>query len=231
MPRAITGLTFKALPESEQTALLGGIAALNSVMGYKGKRFAVTAAQIEAAAFKNCSDLHASAESDYLRDWIKANARAKGWTDAQIDGAGAADVQKSYDLNFVKAVVEMGELLAQLIKHKRLLARGGSFPQLAATFMSHVQFEPGRVVLNQKGFGEIDTRVKFKTALGLVAWTIIRLSHLRFYGHVVLRCAECREFKIASVRKPLRFCSPEHRNLFNVHRFRARAVKAARKHK
>lgn len=228
-------MTFKGLPKSERSALLGGIAALNAVVAYKTKRAAVTAAQIEAAAFKNRGDLHQPGKSNYLRETIKATARSNGWSDVEIEDTRAAVVQKSYDLNFVAAVVEMGDVLEQLIEHKRLLARplpgSGGFGSLAATFNSDALFEPARVVLNEKGFAEIDTRMKFTTALGLVAWTIIKLSQLRSHGHVVLRCAECREFRITSVSKKLRFCSNDHRNLFNVHRFRARAAKAARKHK
>lgn len=76
------------------------------------------------------------------------------------------------------------------------LERGGFFASLAATFNSHVRFEPARVTLSEKGIPELDIGMRFKTALGLVAWTIIRLAQLRAHGHVVLRCAECREFRI-----------------------------------
>ena len=130
----------------------------------------------------------------------------------------------------------MGDVLEQLVKHKRLPDRagaddpvgGGAFVSLAGMFMQHVLFTPARVLLNEKGFAEIDVGIRFPTALGLVAWTIIRLSQLRAHGHVILRCAECREFKIASIRKPQRFCKPAHRNLYNVHlhRSKARARKA-----
>jgi len=225
MPRAITGLPFKALPPGEQAALRGGIAALNAVVAYKRKRAAASAREITAAAFAKCAELHAPAESDYLLDSIKATAKSKGWSREEIDVTRAADVHKSYDLNFVAAVVQMGDVLEQLVEHKRLLASGGVFASLAATFNSSVVLEPGALVLNEKGYAEVEQRIRFRTALGLVAWTIIRLSQLRAHGHVVLRCAECREFRIASIRKATRFCSPEHRNLFNVRQFRARAAR------
>lgn len=230
MPRPITP-SFKSLPAGEQAALRGGIAALNAVVAYKGKRAATTAREITAAAFANCADLYAPAESDYLLESIKATANSKGWTSQEIEVTRAADVRKSYDINFVAAIVQMSELLEQLVKHKKLLARGGAFPSLAATFNSSVVLEPASLVLNDRGFAEIDIRMKFRTALGLVAWTIVRLSELRSHGHVVLRCAECREFRITSVRKHLRFCSPGHRNLFNVHQFRARRASKARRAK
>ena len=227
MPRAITKLTFKMLPASEQAALKGGIAAFNAVVAYKGKRAASTAAEITAAAFARCSELYAPNDTDDpLRASIKATAKSKGWSDAEI----AAKEPRSYDLNFVAAVVQMGDVLEQLSEHKKLLERGGFFASLAATFNSHVRFEPARVTLSEKGIPEFDIGMRFKTALGLVAWTIIRLAQLRAHGHVVLRCAECREFKIVSIRKPQRFCSAGHRNLYNVHQHRLRA-KAGRKHK
>jgi hypothetical protein len=227
VPRAITKLTFKLLPEVEQAALRGGIAALNAVTAYKDKRAVTTAREVTAAAFASCEELQAPATSDALRDSIKATAKSRGWSHEEIEVTRAADVQKSYDINFVAAVVQMGDLLEQLINNKRLLARGDSFGALAATFNSNVLFEPARVVLNEKGFAEIDVGMKFKTALGLVAWTVIKFSQLRSHGHVLLRCAECGEFKIASIRKPQRFCKAAHRNIHNVHQFRARA----RKHK
>jgi hypothetical protein len=216
MPLAITKPRFRDLPKSEQTALRGGIAALNSAVAYKAKRAATSAREVAAAAFANCADLHASDERDPLLDSIEAMAMRKGLE-------GREDLkQRSRDVNYVTAMVEMGDMLEQLIKDKRLLARGGTFSALAATFNSHVKLEPADVVLNPKGFAEIDFRMRFKTALGLAAWTIIRLSQLRSYGHVVLRCAECREFKIVSISKRQRFCSKQHRTLFNVHKLRAR---------
>jgi hypothetical protein len=246
MPRAITKLRFKGLPKSEQAALEGGIAAINAVVAYRDKPTASSAREITAAAFARCAELHAPGKGDYLLDSIKATAKSKGWSDAEIEGARAADVQKSYDINFVDAVVQMGDVLAQLITSPRLPPRegpawarggpgwaagGGGFASLAATFNAHVLFEPTGARLNRSGFGEIDVGMKFKTALGLVAWTVIKLSQLRFYGHVVLRCAECREFKIVSVSRRRSFCSTRHRTLFNVHKLRARRAAKASKHK
>jgi hypothetical protein len=224
------------LPAREQAAIRGAIGALNAVVPYRNKVAATMAAAVTALAFEKCPQVRATGETDPLLESIKATARArKGWSEAQIEGEGAPDVQKSYDINFVAALEQMGDVLERLIKDKRLFGRagpgwaagGGAFASLAATFMGHTKFQPDGVRLNEKGFAEIVPGLRFQTALGLVAWAILRLSQLRAHGHVVLRCAECREFKIASIRKPQRFCSPHHRNLYNVHRYRARARQAA----
>jgi hypothetical protein len=217
VPRAITKLTFKALPKGEQAALLGGIAALNSVAAYRSKRIAATADEIEKVAFRNCHVLHKPGKTDYLRVSIEAA------------GTPASDLHKAYDAAYVAAIVEMGEVLEKLITAKRLPEQGGLFLRLAAKFDADVLVAPARIILTEKGDTEIDMGMRFRTALGLVAWTIVRLSQLR--SHVVLRCAECGEFKIASVSKPLRFCSPAHRNAYTVRAFRARAAKTARRHK
>jgi hypothetical protein len=240
LAKALTRLRFKSLPAVEQAAIVGAIAAVNAVTPYK-RPAVTTAADIDHVAFRAIADQHAPGNTNFLRESIIANARHKGWSEERIASPeGAAVVQQSYDINFVDAVRQMGEVLADLITDKRLLGRagqkfaagGGSFASLAATVNSDVQFLPGRVVLNAKGFAEFTPQIKFGTALGLIAWAIIRLSELRSHGHVVLRCRECNHFKIVSVSKQQHFCSPAHRNLYYVHAHRERQrSEKARKHK
>lgn len=257
MPRAITGPRFRSLPKSDQAAILGAIAALNSVTPYKGERAASTAREVDHVAFDHIADQHAPLESDHLRATIKANATAltdcsaerreqlialhrwdaeavamHSWSAERLASAeGAAVIQRSYDSNYIAQLVWLGGVLESLIKNKRILVRGGHFPEIAAQFNLNTAFEPHRVVLDKKGYAEIFVRAKFRNALGLVAWAIIQLSQLRAHGHVILRCRECGAFKIVSVSKQQHFCSPAHRNLYNVHAHRERQRAAATRHK
>jgi hypothetical protein len=230
--QTVTTPSFKRLSEAERSAIHAAIRALNTVATAKvGKSAgAVTPREIEAEAFKNSSsDLRESGASLYMQQWLEALARGN-------PSVARADVHARHDALYVQVIKGMAEALNSLILKKRLDARVHGAPRepgwigyvgvIIGAYNADAVPQHGSVSISERGHAEILWRMRFRSALGLVAWAILTLSAIVAHELVVMRCAECGRFKIVGVRKPTRFCSPEHRNLFNVRQFRARAAKA-----
>jgi hypothetical protein len=127
-------------------------------------------------------------------------------------------------------------LLAQLVRDGRPLPEPW-FQQLVELFKSEVaprwDIEPGKT-----GHAAISSRLSFNSALGLIAYVILRLSELSAQTPSLLQCSECDKFKIIESTggdKISRFCSARCRNRFTVRKWRAdqkvAPKKSARRHK
>jgi hypothetical protein len=212
-------LTFDALPLREKVAIRSAVRAINFVSVAK------SATGIDAEAFKNRA-LRAGGRN-YLYLNLVESAQRIGWTEA----TRAEEIQARYEVLFRQAAVEMHAVLTALVREGRLPERGGLFNGLAATFMSDV-VPAWSVHLTESGNAELEMQLRFKSALGLIAYVILRLSEISAQKPALLICDECNQFKIIESTGGdviTRFCSKACRNRFNVREHRRRQSGTARK--
>lgn len=205
-------LTFDTLPNEERIAIRSAIRAVNSI------HKANSAEDVNAEAFKN-SALKKGGES-YLFQHLEEAAKRIGWN----EGRQAAELPQQYDRVFLQAATELRAALVTLVQDGRLPKRGDLFSGLAATFMSDV-FAGWSVDLTEGGHAHIRMQPRFKSALGLIAYVILKLSEISEFKPAVLICQECEKLKLIESTggdKISRFCSPKCRNRFGVREFRKR---------
>lgn len=214
-------MTFDQLPESEKIAVRSAIRAVNAVTEAR------SAEEIEGQAFKN-RQLRGGGRG-YLYEQLFESAKRAGRSD--LSALHGAQLEARYDEMFRAAAVEMRSVLVDLVRTRRLPERGGAFLALAATFMSDV-FAGWQVSLSESGHAQIDLQLRFKSALGLIAFVILRLSEISAEARPLLQCAECGSFKLVESTggdKPERFCSTKCRNRFTVRKWRSDQKVAAAK--
>jgi hypothetical protein len=258
MPRqmrgpSITVPTFESLPDWEQMALECAMRALNAMATRPEQSFgrrvasgelcrraedalgdADTVEAIEAAAFPRANgELRTGARSALWAD-LEPRAERAGWNDAKL--------RERYARDYVQAINEMRELLAELAmtggmptRCKTPLGPPGSTPTgaLISPFLLDSSVTPG-VSTDSRGHARISLKMRFNSALGLVGYAGLRLSEMSVGGRVLLLCRECGIFKIVKATGGDRrefFCSAECSNGYNVAQHRTRQKARPRKGK
>ena len=173
-----------------------------------------------------------------------ATGLCRGSEVARVDiGWSTARITERYERDYMRALTEMRALLAELAQTGKLSlgvqkgqgVGGGGVASLAATFQQDRAFQDS-VEFDDQGHARILVRLKFNSALGLVAYAILRLSELSTGSRALLACKECGTFKIPRYTRGDRrsdFCSDECSKSYNVSAYRQRAKRAekARRHK
>lgn len=212
MAQAITKAGFEGLPSEEKVIIRTALAAVNTA------RSAESAQSIESVAFRNAR--LRSSGSNHIRDMLIANARQAGLEN--LVGPVGEEFEKRYDLIFRSSASALHTMLGHLVSEGRLPEAW--FDQLAALFREDV-VQVWDIERTKGGHADIRARLTFKSALGLMAYVILRLSALSADSRAVLQCPKCGAFKLIESTggdRISRFCSTKCRVAFNVRSLRAR---------
>jgi hypothetical protein len=161
---------------------------------------------------------------------IKA-VNAVAFKNSALHGGGPSQLPGG-DKSYLKIAAELRDTLKVLARTGRLPATGAAFQLLATTF--NTEADPGwSVGRGDDGRVQIIMQLRFKSALGLIAYAAVRLSEMSAQSPALLVCDECEQFKFIESTggsRISRFCSTKCRNRYTVREFR-RSNRTARKPK
>lgn len=230
--RTITKPSFQLLSEPEQAAIHAAVRALNVAATAKQDATRPAPQEIENAAFLRESQTlrEPDSQSDYMRGWLESLERSNPTVPPSV-------IQGRRDAMYLQAIDHMSAALEQLIRTKalKMRPRKGSPPGwtgnsgvIIGAYHADAVPQHGSVSIDARGRAQITLRMRFRSALGLIAWGILTLSGIIASERAVIRCIECGAFKIVGVRKPQRFCSAKCRNKFTVREWRRKRDQSRR---